>query len=253
MPFTHSFAAIRPPARYDEPTVAWSHIGIEEGATAQGPWTQIEERPIVADPTPNSPNPIDLTVMSSVEDGWYRFRFRDASNVFSEYSVPVQNPSDVVGISGYRPALSDLGAIMRARTRTDSSVELGTFTTDTRPTAIEADAMISQALDVVSTQLGNVPRRLAGLASALVALRAAMYVETSFYPEDTNSDQSAYQRYREMYDDALASYTTAYEGGRQVDRPGAGLFSLRIGTFYTAPRDPTDLLGYYDPFAEQIP
>lgn len=244
MAYTHSFADVRPPARYDDPADPWTHVRVEEGLTAAGPWTQIEELAIAPDPTPESPAPLDLTVTSAVESGWYRFRFRDASGDLSEYSTAVANPSDIVGPSGYRPALADLGAIMRARTKDNDQVELGTFTADTRPTGVEADLMIDQASALVATRLGSVPRRLGDLARAIVALRAAMYVEVSYYPEDTDTDQSAYARYREQYNDAIAAYDAALEGGASYE--SNQIYSLRIGTFYTTPFDPNDPYDTYE-------
>lgn len=254
MPFTHSFAAVMPPPRYDDPAVSWSTIQIEQAPTVAGPWTLLEERAISLDPTPESPTPLDLTVISALETGWYRFRFKDDDLVVSAYSEPSESPSDVVGPSGYRPTLAQLGAIMRARTKDDDGIEQGTFTANTRPTASEAEALIDQALDVLSTRLGAVPRRLVGLARSLTALETAVYVELSYFPEETTQDQSAYERYREQFDGVFASYQAALEGGAIGDAPNQ-IHALRLTSFYTTPTRLDDPFDVYDPskYGELLP
>src|SRR3954447_5850829 len=112
-----------------------------------------------------------------------------------------------VDLSDLRPALDELGAIMRARTRDQHGNELGTFTDETRPTADEVDLALDQALALVAPRLGQVSESLLGMARALVALRAAVLVETSYVPEEADtSEGSAYASYREQYRDALADY-----------------------------------------------
>lgn len=128
----------------------------------------------------------------------------------------------------YRPTLADLGGVMRARTRDSDGNELGTFTADTSPTDDEADGVITTALALVAARLGQVPDALGDLARSLVVLRAAMLVETSYVPEETSTDTSAYAAYREQYRDALADYDAATDrdvGEAQVRLASVGMKS----------------------------
>lgn len=128
----------------------------------------------------------------------------------------------------FTPTLADLGAMMRARTRDASGVELGTFTADTRPTAAEATVAITRALGLVAPRLGTVPSSLYELAKGIVALRAAMLVETSYVPEETGPDTSAYAAYREQYRDALADYESAPRDAA-ADRASSRTASVPMG------------------------
>jgi hypothetical protein len=139
--------------------------------------------------------------------------------------------------AAYRPTLADLGGIMRARTRNGSGDELGTFTEDTRPTAEEAEGLIDRALGLVSPRLGDVPESATNLAPSIVALRAAMFVETSYYPEETSGEGNAYASYREQYRDALADYDDAV--GRNVGEAKTVVASVPVSTIVASVPPPS--------------
>lgn len=126
----------------------------------------------------------------------------------------------------FRPTVDDMGAIMRARTASGGE-ELGTFTTETQPTAAEVETAIDRASGLVSPRLGSVRDDLIELARSIVALRAAMLVETSYFPEEAAPDQSAYAAYREQYHDALADYDAAV--GEDVGDGNARIASVPQG------------------------
>lgn len=109
----------------------------------------------------------------------------------------------------FKPNVAQVGAIMRARTVDSNGAELGTFTDDTRPTADDVSGVIDTAYDLVSARLGSVPDRLEALARAVVTLRAAMLLETGYFPEDSTPDGSAFASYRDQYRDALADFDSA--------------------------------------------
>jgi hypothetical protein len=89
--FTHSFRDTYPPARFDN--VAWTRVLVEQSADAAG-WTQIDDQAIPVDATPDSPNPVDITVSTAtLERAWFRFRFRDAAGSLSTYTAAVLSPS----------------------------------------------------------------------------------------------------------------------------------------------------------------
>lgn len=104
------------------------------------------------------------------------------------------------------PTIGEVGAILRARTRNDAGAELGTFDTSTRPTADQVESYIAQAAVEVALNLPeNVPEALTGYVRRLAALRAAMFVELSYFPEQLDNDRSAYDRLKEQFDAGMTA------------------------------------------------
>ena len=91
--YVHSFDDILPPARYDG--TSWTSVTVEEAAGASGPWTPLGSYPVPADATPETPQPLDLTVSASLEQAWFRFRFTDANGDASPFSAAVASPGDI--------------------------------------------------------------------------------------------------------------------------------------------------------------
>ena len=134
----------------------------------------------------------------------------------------------------YRPTVADLAAIMQARTYDgNGDDQTGSFTADTRPTQEQAETVIGLALGFVSGRLGTVPDSLGEMATSIVALRAAMLVETSYFPNETGGEDSAYAAYRDQYRDALVDYDAAVD--RNVgETQSARVASVAMLTHYTA-------------------
>lgn len=109
----------------------------------------------------------------------------------------------------YRPTPTDVARLLRARTKDSHGTELGDWSDDTRPTAEEVDGLIDEALGPVLAQLGRLEdplwADLLGGARHLVTLGAACLVEKSYFPEQVNSERSAYAVYKVEYDDLLAA------------------------------------------------
>lgn len=141
----------------------------------------------------------------------------------------------------WAPTVADVGALLRARTRTDAGVELGTFTADTRPTATEAESYIDDAVNEVLLQVPSeidIPARLESAANRLASLRAAMAVELSYNPDRTE-EGSAYARLKELYDQGMVVFLAAMDTAGVDDTP--------FGDFATIPvRSPTNP-NYIDP------
>lgn len=129
------------------------------------------------------------------------------------------------------PTTADVAAILRARTKDLAGVEVGDFTADTRPTADEVARLIVQAYAEVTGQSGTfLHPRCAGGATALIVIRAAMWVELSYFPEQVRSDRSVYQELAEQYTAGMPGLLTCVEG----NVPGAegaddGSVNLRFG------------------------
>lgn len=114
------------------------------------------------------------------------------------------------------PALTDVGAIIRTRTKEGMSGETGTFSENTRPTADEVTALIERAESKVLSAIGgDYPCEdatdLNDDAKYLVALQTALMVELSYFPEQIRSGQSPYPEYKTLYDEELQRTAEAIE------------------------------------------
>jgi hypothetical protein len=89
--FSHSFEGTSPPPRFDG--VPYTRVLVEQSADGITAWTQIADQAIAEDATPESPDPVDITVDTDVERAWFRFRFQTAAGAFSRYSTAVLSPS----------------------------------------------------------------------------------------------------------------------------------------------------------------
>jgi hypothetical protein len=114
----------------------------------------------------------------------------------------------------------DVAALLTARTKDAQGRELGHWTDDTRPTVAQVQVRIDIARSLLRLDTGPVPDQCAEGFEAAVALLAAMLTEAAFWPEQTQSNQSTYERLRELWLQAregvmtcvaIGSDLTAYE------------------------------------------
>lgn len=111
------------------------------------------------------------------------------------------------------PTPTDVAALLHARTKDLTGVELGDFTANTRPTDVEVVRLIDMAYDEVTGQSGTLlvdPCASAG--RALIIIRAAMWVEASFFPEQVRSDRSVYQELADEFTNGLPRLLACVEG-----------------------------------------
>jgi hypothetical protein len=132
------------------------------------------------------------------------------------------------------PTVSDVGAILRARTQDDQDDEVGTFNADTRPTDTEVERLIVQAGTTVFSATGSLDSLTCALADNIresakywVSLLASMLVELSYFPEQVRSDRSAYAFYKQMWDDETTGFRSLLDavseckaGEVEPDTPG---------------------------------
>ncbi len=176
--------------------IPWTQIFIYESPGVSGPWTLIDTQPIApVDQDPNKPASRTFTTENgTLEKGWYKVVVGDVSGHLQEFG-PVQNIA-----YPWVPSLAQVGALVRTRTKDTAGNELGTFTDDTRPTADDVTELISQAVDTFIVRGGTqIPPELYQEVQRLIALRAAMLVEISYYPEQVQTGRSPYQQYRDMW------------------------------------------------------
>lgn len=142
------------------------------------------------------------------------------------------------------PTVADLGALLHARTRNATGDELGTFTVDTRPTAVEAQSYIDSAVSEVTLRLpvDSLPDKYADFATRLIALRAGMAIELAYNPDRTE-EGSAYSRLRELYEEGMTSLLAAADSGGADDTP-FGFASVQICSPTVSARP--DLLDYVE-------
>jgi hypothetical protein len=218
-----------PVLRYDG--IAWSKALLYESETGfdSDPWLLIDEftlSPIDADPK----NPATRSFTSdagTLENGWYKIVWQD--EFLNESGTPaVQN---IAVVRAYRPLVADVGEIIRSRTVDANATEQGTFTADTRPTYEQVDHIIDRAMWKLEAKFGPVVKQeLVGAAAEVVALRAALMIELSFFGDQIRADRSPYLELKELYDEAISDYDlqrrelgTDDTPGTDDDNAGAGL------------------------------
>jgi hypothetical protein len=112
------------------------------------------------------------------------------------------------------PDVAAVGAILRARTQDDNDQELGTFTDVTRPTAAEVETLLKQAGTVVYGAIGDPAELVCAQADMIkdgiaywISLLTAMLVELSYFPEQIDEDRSAYEHYKELWDNEISGFS----------------------------------------------
>jgi len=104
--------------------------------------------------------------------------------------------------------------LIRARTKDSNGLEVGTFDGDTRPTAEQVESLIDASIALVATRLPSVvPDPLLPSVAAVIALDTACRVEKSYFPEQVQSDRSAYPQLRQEFTEALDWLVNWLEAG----------------------------------------
>jgi hypothetical protein len=205
-----TFEDFTPLPRYDGN--AWTSVQIEEAPAKTGPWTVLETQTITpVDSNPANPATRNFTTeLATLDQGWYRLTFFDATGDFQQPTAPIKNTPDEE--EAFLPSVQDVAEIERARTKDKFGNELGTFTNDTRPTDDGVRGLIRQAADdVVMLVDTDIPVEAYELASSVIAIGTAMLIELAYFPETIGTPNSAYDRYRDWYDLMLQRLQSAVE------------------------------------------
>jgi hypothetical protein len=123
----------------------------------------------------------------------------------------------------------DVAALLTARTKDANGRELGEWTDETRPTRAEVQTRIEIARTLVRTGAGFIPDKCVEGVEAAVALLASMLTEAAFWPEQTQSNQSTYERLRELYLQAREAVVLCVAGG--PEGAGGGAYELDVSGF----------------------
>lgn len=192
---------------------AWTQVKVDESATSTGPWTLIDTLALSPlDSDPGQPKPRRITTENAIlAAGWYRLTFVDAAAASSLPTAAIQNVPSVD--SETRPTVHELSSLMRARLKTEFSSDNDAFNADTVPTADEADGLIDLAVDGVRIKLGDaIPPLYWKHCRTAILFKAAALVEITYYPEQANSDNSAYALYQDQYNEIVATLVHALQG-----------------------------------------
>ena len=139
----------------------------------------------------------------------------------------------ILGTAGMiRPSVAALGSLCRSRTGTLGSggQETGVFSDATRPTAVEAEELISNAVTHVLTAVGfSMPEWTYSQAKQMALFWAARLVEATFDPLAVAKGDSAYAAYTDLFNETRDAVKAAVEnevGGA----PHQGVYSLPVMT-----------------------
>lgn len=148
-------------------------------------------------------------------------------------------PTPPVTATDITPTLTDVGAILRARTRNDDTGdESGTFSTNTRPTGAEVSTFITAAAELVSLRLGTrIPAGAMESARLAVTLRAAYMVELSLEDDRSDNPDSAYVRLKALYDELMRDLQDSLLDAGDATTSRIGSMSIVSPTLATLPDD----------------
>jgi hypothetical protein len=150
-----------------------------------------------------------------------------------------------------KPTPDDVATILRARTKDLTGTELGTFTADTRPTDTEVARIIDLAYAEVTGRCGlYIGSSCAAGAKSLVVIRAAAWIELSYFPEQVRSDRSVYAELVAQFDPGVQAVMDCVAGNVPDPGDADSNATFRFGVldvhgwtaspFYGAPEVPPD-------------
>jgi hypothetical protein len=156
----------------------------------------------------------------------------------------------------YPPTVDEVGALLRARTQDSDDDEIGTFDDTTRPTGEEVENIIKQATSIVLGRTGSMdtPPMSCDLAPDLrtnaqtaICMLAVMLVELSYFPEQVRSDRSAFEYYRDLWNDTMTALIDAAaecRGGEVVPDNTGENGKSQYGPSWAFPVDGGGLVGW---------
>jgi hypothetical protein len=138
-------------------------------------------------------------------------------------------------VTDYTPDLADVGAVAATRTKDKYGNVTGTFSPNTTPTDTIVENLIQDALDKVSIRIGDdIPSGLFEDAKDVVALRTAMLIESTYFPEQMQNARSPYQVLKAQFDEDIQSLLNS-------------IFSVSTGGSLNDPPTPNAPRGAFPP------
>lgn len=198
MTYVVSFKEFTPEARYDN--VSFNHVTIEEAPAVDGTYNLIDTRSVNPGADPAHPLSCSFTTANALlPEGFYKITFRDAGGGQSPIA-PVMRRA--IGEAVFLPTLEDVGSELLSRTKDQfGNGPLGTFTDDTTPNDTQVLKIIDNVAPLVADSIGDtIPPELWDDAKKLIAVRAAMQIETSFFSDQVNTGRSVYAQLEKRYE-----------------------------------------------------
>lgn len=211
-----SFTEVEPPARYAPLVGGWTAVRIEEALVSTGPWTALPDLAIAPGGTPQDPDPVSFsTDDATLEVGWYRVRFVDATDSTSAPSEPVLNSPNYD-----LPTVRDVGMRLHMRTITAQQQYLGTFTDDTLPTGEQVEAYLRAAHNEVYGRVGaqTDPVKIRK-ANETIIIYASMLIELSHFADQIRQGRSPYEELKKLFDANISSLLGLTEDGGPTTPP----------------------------------
>lgn len=116
----------------------------------------------------------------------------------------------LIGAQEYAPTVADVASYIPIRAVDANGNQLGTFTLDTTPTQAQVETIIRGAAAKLATRVGDtVAAALAISAREVVALRAALMVELTFFGDQIATARSPYNELKALYDESLKEFLEA--------------------------------------------
>jgi hypothetical protein len=131
-------------------------------------------------------------------------------------------------VVGFLPEPSDIASLLRARTYLDSGEQEGEFTEETRPTEAQVATLINSAANEVAARLGQEieDETIKAYARNIVAIRTAMSIELSYFPEQADEDATTvYKELKSLYESELANLLDMLPDTSATKK---GFYSLRM-------------------------
>jgi hypothetical protein len=141
---------------------------------------------------------------------------------------------------GVRPSVDDVALLIRARTKDSNGNEVGTFDDDTRPTETQVEEQIDASIAMILMRLPPVeqlPPELVPAIATVIAYRAALRVEKSYFPEQVRTDRSAYAELWAEYNAELEALVAKAQETVSGAFGASGIGMIPVGSWTSLPTD----------------
>lgn len=242
MPQVVTFTNYIPTPRYDG--LPWARVRIDESISASGPWATIDTIDLVPlDADPAAPMARNFTTeLATLDQGWYRVTFLDETGDTAQPTQAVHNIE--VTPAAYWPTVDQVAAIIRTRTKDTNGNEIGTFNNSTRPTGDQVQLLMGFVSAELYLCVGDwLPVFLLPFAQSVIAIRTAMWVELTYFPEQINEDSSVYEALERLYTTMSSTLCEQSMNYRPEDITDA---SQQSPGFYFGDGFPTPFCGQFD-------
>lgn len=201
----------RPAVRDDDEGGPWTHVRVEEAATADPEtWTPLVDfgEILPLDTDPSKPAGLYVTVAgATLPAGWYRLTLFDANSATA-------GPEEPISLSHTRlppaPSLTQVAALMLHRLVDEDGEPIAAWNDSTTPTADEVEAIIEHVRLEVATKITvGIPARQAAAAQAVVAMGVVAVFEQSKHAIAVSDGDSSFATSRTIYLGQLADLEKA--------------------------------------------